>query len=101
MSVNDAVLRDMIRVQDLQIHISYPEFKSRKFLRNVGRVTALTLVATTQKTITIKYVSCLIFGCLCTNSSTLIATKPFETSHLITSHFTVCGPCVVTHNINP
>jgi hypothetical protein len=39
-SVKGAVLQDMIRVQDLHIHISYPECKSRKFFRNVGSVSA-------------------------------------------------------------
>ena len=72
---------------------------SRNFLRNVGIVSALPLATTTQKTISTKHVSSLIFGSLRTNSLKLTATKQFETSHLINSHFTICCPCVVTHNI--
>ena len=58
MSVNGAVLQYMIRVQDLHIHMSYPEGRSRNFLRNVCSVSALPLVATTQRTITKKYDVC-------------------------------------------
>ena len=61
MRVNGAVLRDMTRVQDLHIHIPYPECNSRNSRRNIGRFSALIPVSTTKNTITVKYISCLIF----------------------------------------
>jgi hypothetical protein len=60
-SVKDSVFWNIVPVCYLPIPVSYTEYKNKKFLRNVCKISAFSLIAAIQKTITMKRISCLTF----------------------------------------